>query len=64
MMHCWITSRCIACGLCAATCPDIFYMNNDTGQGAVKTMQIPAAYAEAVEDMMASCPAGAIVVMP
>lgn len=39
-------------------------MNNDTGQGAVKTVQIPPELEGAVEEMMATCPAGAIVVMP
>lgn len=63
-MHCWITSRCIACGLCVCTCPELFAMNNNTGQAVVKQIQIPPEQAGMVEEVVASCPAGAIVTAP
>ena len=46
-----VNDTCIACGMCAGTCPEVFRMNDDTGMAE--------AYAES-QEAMNSCPAGAI----
>lgn len=60
-MECRVTARCIACGMCAYTCPDVFRMNNDTGQAVVIVPVVPPKWAGVVEEIEGSCPAGAIL---
>lgn len=50
---------CIGCGLCAATCPDIFEMGDD-GLAKASLEEIEPEQTEAAEDARDGCPVGAI----
>jgi ferredoxin len=47
---------CIGCGLCVASMPDVFAFDDDGKSEAIA----PAEDEAAVNDVMASCPTGAI----
>lgn len=51
-----VTDRCIACGLCAATCPDVFEMSPH-GKAEAKDVDTQSPDAE---DALESCPVSAI----
>jgi len=54
-----VTDRCIACGLCAATCPAVFEMGPH-GKAEAKDIDISPAEAPDAEDALESCPVSAI----
>lgn len=51
--------RCLRCGMCAATEPDVFEFNDD-GDIEVKEENITEENKEIVEQAINSCPVGAI----
>ena len=54
-----VNDTCIACGLCAGTCPEVFRMNDETGM-AEAYAEATEATNESAQDAMNSCPAVAI----
>lgn len=54
-----VNDTCIACGMCAGTCPEVFRMNDDTGMAEAYT-ESTEANNDAAQEAMNSCPAGAI----
>ncbi|MBN2455474.1 MAG: ferredoxin [Sedimentisphaerales bacterium] len=55
-----IEDTCTACGLCVDTCPDVFEMGEDIAQVIVD--EVPAEYADAVQQAADECPVEAIVI--
>lgn len=55
-MKFFVNEKCIGCGLCVGTCPEIFKM---TEEGTAMAMDIETDSDEAV-DAMEGCPVGAI----
>ncbi len=60
---------CIACGVCASTCPDVFEMSPDDGKsriveslraGSESVGNVPDELRGCVENAASSCPVGAI----
>lgn len=49
---------CIACGLCADTCPEVFEMGEDTAVVVVK--EVPAEAAATCKEAAEACPVEAI----
>ena len=54
-----VNELCIACGLCAATCPDVYEMS-ETGEARAIDEDVPADVADLAREAMESCPVGAI----
>ena len=50
--------KCIGCGACVATCPEVFEMNDDDMKAQVKAGA--KAKASCVQDAIDGCPVGAI----
>lgn len=51
---------CVGCGLCTATCPDIFEMKGDKAVPKVKI--VPAASEDSVKQAKDECPVEAIII--
>lgn len=54
------TDTCIGCGLCAATCPEVF--NIEHGKSVVRVEVVPQAAEERCKQAAAECPVTAIEV--
>lgn len=52
---------CIACGLCAETCPEVFRLADD-GFAEVYVNEVPANNEKAVTEAQDNCPTGVIIV--
>ncbi|MFZ5975412.1 MAG: ferredoxin [Bacillota bacterium] len=52
---------CIACGLCPATCPQVFRMAGD-GRAEIYVAEIPEDAAQAAKEAMEGCPVQVIFV--
>lgn len=52
-------SKCIGCGSCEASCPQVFRMGDD-GLAEVHTNPVPAAAEGDAQEAAASCPVEAI----
>jgi len=52
---------CIGCGLCADTCPEVFYLEDD-GKAEVKSQEAATANLACSKDAAATCPTEAIKV--
>lgn len=55
-----VNENCIGCGVCAATCPDVFDLNED-GLAENILGEVPAELVEDAKTAAASCPVGAII---
>ena len=55
-----VNENCIGCGVCAATCPDVFDLNAD-GLAENILGEVPAELEADAEAAMGACPVGAIV---
>jgi len=53
-------SKCIACGTCAGTCPDVFKMNPSSGIAEVVEGADYEANDEKIKDAVSKCPTQAI----
>ena len=51
--------KCIGCGSCAGSCPDVFEMGED-GKAEVKRGADTKKNAKCIKDAIADCPVGAI----
>lgn len=58
-MKCYVNSNCIGCGLCCATCPEVFSMG-DEGMAVAIDGEVPAEAVDGAVEAVSSCPAGAI----
>ena len=57
-MRVFINDECIGCGMCEATCPDVFSI---TADGVAEAMEaLDDDLADAVQDAAESCPVSAI----
>lgn len=54
-------SGCISCGLCEATCPEVFRMGDD-GTAEAYTNPVPAGAESAAEEARDGCPVSVITV--
>ena len=54
-----VCEGCIGCGLCEATCPQVFKMNG-AGLAEAIDADVPAEFEDAAFDAMEGCPASAI----
>lgn len=54
-------SGCIACGLCPATCPEVFQMADD-GLAEVIVDEIPEGAEDAAKEAAENCPVSVITV--
>ena len=59
-MNVTIASGCIACGLCAATCPAVFQLG-ESGEAEIYTEPTPAD-ADAIREAAQGCPVSVILV--
>lgn len=50
---------CIGCGLCEATCPEVFSMG-DSGKAHAIEEDVPAGAEDTAAEAMEGCPVGAI----
>mgnify|MGYP001388185633 CR=1 FL=1 len=51
---------CIGCGLCEATCPEVFEMDGEVA--VVKVDPVPVAAEESCKEAAESCPVGSITI--
>ena len=58
MKYC-VNENCIGCGLCAATCPEVFSMN-DSGVATAIDFEVPADVLSNAAEAKEGCPVGAI----
>lgn len=58
-MEYFVNENCIGCGLCNATCPEIFVMT-DSGMAQAAETEVPPAQADAAQAAMDGCPVSAI----
>ena len=54
-----VNDSCISCGMCAASCPEVFHMTDAGVAEAIPDDVAPELEASA-QDAMNNCPAGAI----
>lgn len=54
-----VNELCIACGLCAGTCPEVFEMTDDGFARAVEG-DVDGTIAETAKEAADACPVGAI----
>jgi ferredoxin len=55
-----VNENCIACGMCAGTCPEVFHMNDETGLAEAIPEDVAPEVEDSAKEAMANCPAGAI----
>lgn len=55
-----VNDTCIACGMCAGTCPEVFHMNDDTGMAEAIPEDVAPELEATAQEALTSCPAGAI----
>ena len=55
-----VNDECVACGLCADDCPDVFELEDE--KATVKVDVVPAELEQAVRDAAEDCPVEAIVI--
>jgi len=53
---------CIGCGLCEATCPEVFKLDEDEGHSMVIVETIPASAEACAEEARDTCPVDAITI--
>lgn len=58
-MKATVDDKCIGCGLCIESCPEVFELN-DQNIAIVKVDVVPAQAQEACKEAAASCPVEAI----
>ena len=51
--------QCIGCGMCEATCPEVFSMNDD-GLAEAISDDVSEEYIEAANEALEGCPVGCI----
>jgi ferredoxin len=51
--------RCISCGLCVSTCPDVYFWNADDKAEAIEN-QVPDNQEECAQEAAEGCPTEAI----
>lgn len=54
-----VNEQCIGCGLCNATCPEVFEMTNEGVAEAMKE-EVPEASLSSAREAKENCPVGAI----
>ena len=57
-----VNDNCIGCGLCAATCPEVFSIG-ESGYSQAIRQDVAAELEQAANDTMDSCPSGAIEIV-
>ena len=58
-MKAYVNENCIGCGMCAGSCPEVFYMNDAVVAEAI-TDTVPSDLESAVYDAIDNCPVQAI----
>ncbi len=54
-----VNEGCIGCGMCEATCPEVFSMTDEGVAKAIET-DVPAELEASAEEAMEGCPVGVI----
>lgn len=54
-----VNEGCIGCGACEATCPDVFFLN-DEGVAEAKDIDVSGDVEESAEEALDGCPVGVI----
>lgn len=57
-MKALVNINCIGCGLCAATCPEVFHMEGNVAEAI--SGEVPEALQPDARDAQAGCPVDAI----
>ncbi len=58
MRYC-VKESCVGCGLCVATCPEGFFMN-ESGTAQAVDSPVESAWEASAREAMENCPVGAI----